>query len=174
MGKAEKSWSGMRRYLEKEMLAPSLSGRVRYHCASYTGMENGLRFEVYIDGEKACLFSMETMAKALYDGPRPIEPDQLQSSFWNHYWQEKRSTSVSERDVYDDMEFADALTRYRQQTIEASLNDEDPIVRMFAVLDRRVGKRTLEKLRERITEQPSWLAVFYRLRFKAEGIYCSD
>ena len=34
MGKALGSWSGMRKYLEQEMLADSLLGRIRYGCTS--------------------------------------------------------------------------------------------------------------------------------------------
>jgi len=41
---------------------------------------------------------------------------------------------------------------------------------MFAVLDRRVGKRTLTKVKETIEEQPLWLKQFYQLRLAAEGI----
>lgn len=37
MGKYEGSWSGMRRYLEHDMLAPCLYGRVRYGCTAYVG-----------------------------------------------------------------------------------------------------------------------------------------
>ncbi|WP_442861330.1 hypothetical protein [Butyrivibrio sp. XB500-5] len=39
MGKILKSWSGMRKYLENEMLADSLRGRVRYNCTAYVGMD---------------------------------------------------------------------------------------------------------------------------------------
>lgn len=39
---------------------------------------------------------------------------------------------------------------------------------MFAILDRRIGKRTLLKLKEDISNQPLWLQEFYRLRIKAE------
>ena len=33
------SWSGMRKYLEEDMLARSLRGRVRYGCTRYVGMD---------------------------------------------------------------------------------------------------------------------------------------
>lgn len=38
MSKILGSWSATRKYLEKEMLAESLSGRVRYNCTAYPGM----------------------------------------------------------------------------------------------------------------------------------------
>ena len=39
MSKILGSWSGMRKYLEQEMLAECLHGRVRYNCNSYVGMD---------------------------------------------------------------------------------------------------------------------------------------
>ena len=39
---------------------------------------------------------------------------------------------------------------------------------MFAVLDRRVGKRTISKMKNIIDEQPEWLRQFYKLRIDAE------
>lgn len=39
---------------------------------------------------------------------------------------------------------------------------------MFAVLDRRVGKRTLAKLSEAVEKQPECLRYFYELRLNAE------
>ena len=41
---------------------------------------------------------------------------------------------------------------------------------MLAVLDRRIGKRTLKKLKETVDSQPAWLAKIYRLRLDAEKI----
>lgn len=107
MGKILGSWSGMRKYLEQEMLAPALHGRVRYGCTTYVGMDGCRIFEVCIDGRQVKRFSWETV---------------------------------------------------------------NPLVRMFAVLDRRVGKRTLEKLALCVDEQPAWLREFYLLRLEAEKI----
>ena len=68
------------------------------------------------------------------------------------------------------MEFAEALCIYRKLNINESIISPNPIVRMFAVLDRRVGKRTLEKIKHDIQNQPKWLRYFYRLRLDSENI----
>ncbi len=47
-------------------------------------------------------------------------------------------------------------------------------MRMFAVLDRRVGKRRLVRLADRIADEPEWLRTFYLIRLRAEGINKSD
>ena len=49
MSKILGSWSGMRKYLEKEMLAECLQGRVRYNCTTFVGMDGCHIFELYID-----------------------------------------------------------------------------------------------------------------------------
>lgn len=55
------SWSGMRKYLEQEMLAESLKGRIRYGCTSYVGMDGCCIIEVCIDGKQVKRFSFETV-----------------------------------------------------------------------------------------------------------------
>ena len=77
MGKYEGSWSGMRRYLEHDMLAPCLYGRVRYGCTAYVGMDGSRIFEICIDGRPVKHFSLETVNTWFLDngyrpGPRPV------------------------------------------------------------------------------------------------------
>ena len=74
------------------------------------------------------------------------------------------------RREFDDEDFAMALMEYRCLEAQESIISDDPVVRMFAVLDRRIGKRTLEKLAKDVEAQPEWLRSFYRLRMHAEGI----
>ena len=61
MGKILGSWSGMRKYLEQDMLAASLQGRIRYGCTRYVGMDTCHIFEVCINGEQVKRFSWETV-----------------------------------------------------------------------------------------------------------------
>ena len=76
--------------------------------------------------------------------------------------------AVHQRTEYTDEEFCEALEAYRDQNIQESIRSDDPIVRMFVVLDRRVGKRTLQKLQESFETQPDWVRQFYLLRVNAE------
>ena len=61
MSKILGSWSGMRKYLEREMIADSLQGRVRYNCTTYVGMDGCRVFEVFIDNKSIKRFSWETV-----------------------------------------------------------------------------------------------------------------
>ena len=167
MGKILGSWSGMRKYLEQEMLAESLKGRVRYSCTAYPGMDGSRIFELCIDGRQIKRFSWETVNSYFID--TGISP-QPKNNYWDNFLPLLERIPVTERDAHTDEEFCEALAAYRAQEIHISLSSENPLIRMFAVLDRRVGKRSLEKLKDTIPNQPSWLQDIYLLRLRAEGV----
>ena len=77
---------------------------------------------------------------------------------------------MNARTEYTDNEFCDALEKYRNQDIQESIVSDNPIIRMFALLDRRTGKRTLSRIREGIEDQPLWIKQIYYLRFEAEKL----
>ena len=167
----EGSWSGMRKHLEKEMIADSLKGRVRYGCTTYVGMDGCKIFEVCIDDKQVKRFSWETVNNYFIEkGYKSIEKPYGAIEYWDKFWSLLDKYPLSERTEYKDSEFADALTEYRNQDIKNSVESDNPIVRMFAIIDRRVGKRTLEKLKDTLDEQPEWLKQFYVLRFRAENL----
>lgn len=155
------SWSGMRKYLEEDMLCESLRGRVRYHLTTYPNMDKAGHFEVFVDGQSRKIFSMDYAASQLY-----LASDKS-AEMWENFWKQRENAQTHQQ--FDDMQFAEALAEYRALNIQDAVNSENPIVRMFAVLDRRVGKRTLALLKERIAEQPEWLQFFYTLRLASEN-----
>ena len=166
MAKAMGSWSGMRKYLETEMLTDILKGRIRYSCTTFVGMDGCGIFEVFVDDKSIKRFSMETVASELYPNNKPVD----MTEYWKAYWHEKENVPLEQRKEFDDEEFSDALTQYRSLNISEAIYADSPIIRMFAILDRRLGKRTLQKLAEEINMQPEWLQYFYRLRMNTENI----
>lgn len=170
MSKALSSWSGMRKYLEHEMLSPSLHGRVRYGCTEYAGMDGCHIFEVFVDGKPVKRFSWETVnTYFIENGYKPESACTGVSGYWDGFTVALEKIPPGKRTEYTDGEFCEALKAYRSQPIAESMDCDNPIVRMFAVLDRRVGRRALERLQENIGEQPEWLRHFYRLRIEAEA-----
>ena len=168
-GKALGSWSGMRKYLEKDMLAPSLRGRVRYGCAQFTGMDGCHIFEIRVDGRPVKRFSWETVNSYFIDqGYVKKEKPGSIPDYWADFWRLMERYPFSARTEYTDSEFCEALEAYRGQDILASLASLNPIVSMLALLDRRVGKRSLEKYAEELNRRPAWLGWFYELRVRAE------
>lgn len=165
MGKIMGSWSHMRKYLEQEMLADSLRGRIRYGCTTYPGMDGCHIFDVHADGKQLKRFSLETVNSYFITAGYKSG-----DSYWDGFWYLLNEIPVTARTEYTDDEFCNALVNYRSQPIAASIVSSDPIVRMFAILDRRVGKRTLQTLVKTIDMQPDWLQQFYILRLNAENI----
>lgn len=59
---------------------------------------------------------------------------------------------------------------FDNQSIEKSLICENPLVRIFALLDRRLGKCRLLALEETIEQELPWvLRAFYVIRMQAES-----
>ena len=171
MGKILGSWSGMRKYLEQDMLAKSLQGRIRYGCSTYVGMDGCHIFEVCIDSAQVKRFSWETVNTYFIDRgyTKNANPTGI-GEYWAEFWTLLEKYPINQRTEYTDEEFCEALEIYRNQEIQESISSSHPIVRMFAVLDRRIGKRTLQKLQAALEEQPEWLKQFYLLRLKTENI----
>ena len=171
MGKILGSWSGMRKYLEQEMPADSLKGRVRYGCTAYVGMDGDRIFEICIDGKQVKRFSLETVNSYFIDNGYTTNKN---PSGTVEYWAEFRTLldkyPMADRTEYTDEEFSSALEKYRNQEIQESIHSDNPLIRMFAVLDRRIGKRTLSKIKEEIDAQPQWLQQIYALRLSADTV----
>lgn len=63
----------------------------------------------------------------------------------------------------------DAFIQYPQLSIDHALNSENVIIKAFALLDKRLGKRKLKNLRYSSNVHPLILE-FYKLRCEVEGI----
>ena len=172
MAKILGSWSGMRKFLEQDMLAESLKGRIRYGCTSYIGMDNCHIFEICVDGTPVKRFSLETVnSYFIREGYKEDKNPFGMMDYWAEFWVLLDKYPVGERTEYTDEEFCMALEKYRNQAVRESLQSGDPLVRMFAVLDRRIGKRTLNQLRKELDKQPPWLRQLYVLRITAEKMF---
>ena len=63
-------------------------------------------------------------------------------------------------------DFLSAVLEFRNLSIQDALKSEDYIIKILAILDKRVGKRTLEKIKEteEYKKHPEWVRQFYELR----------
>ena len=158
----------MRKYLEQEMLASHLQGKVRYNCTTYIGMDGCHIFEVYINDELFKQFSWETVNSYFIKMNYVEKPHPMTTyDYWRGFWEMLEQHPINTRTEYTDNEFAEALEEYRNSDIQKSIRSKNPIVKMFALLDRRTGKRTLEKLADSIMDEPEWLRKVYDLRVMA-------
>ncbi|MGE7625221.1 SF0329 family protein [Viridibacillus sp. NPDC096237] len=75
---------------------------------------------------------------------------------------------ITQQDNITNLHLYEALTQYPQLSIADALASTNPIIRAYALLDRRVGKR---KLKNMPASQPSFERKFYQIRCDAEGIH---
>lgn len=176
-----KSWSGLRKELEQEFLCEKLRGRVQYFMTSYHGAPDHYgRFCVRVDGQEM------VFANPYNEGYKYECIDKLQAerNIPNREWtgkgflhEEENRQLEREADMaaiqagrMDLGDIMEAIYFYLERDIQTCVKSENPAVRMFAVLDRRVGKRTLSEMKQSLEMQPGWLKPIYQVRFEAEGI----
>ena len=154
------TWSGIRKKLEADYLCPALRGRVRYFATTYRESHD-----------------QEGRAAILVDGGEILKSNYFEydGSFWSMYYRLGKDASVIKqivlnRGLFDQRIFYTAFQEFDNQSIEASLTSRTPLVRVFALLDRRLGKRRLAALEDVMEKELDWVRPFYRLRMKAEGL----
>ena len=142
-----KSWSNMRKILEEDRLCPSLRGRVQYFMTRY--------HDAHDDEGRLCI--------------RVDGKEYLNSHVWNGH--SRNTAERSEKGKFCYCEVLAAIDAYIYElSINEALSSDDPLIRLFAVLDRRVGKRRLPALAAAMENEPEWLKFFYRLRLEAEDL----
>lgn len=84
--------------------------------------------------------------------------------------EDQAARMAMEQGIMEDWEVLRDMEEYCSVNVQEALRSDRRIWQMLAVLDRRIGKRTLAGLKETVEEQPEWLRFFYRLRLEAEGL----
>lgn len=176
------SWSGIKKRLEQDLMCEKLRGRVKYFITKYRkSHDEESRIAILIDGE-------EVIQGNIYDFYREAEPlidkmrmkQEIERRSWNGkeilYDNENKALEESVDDIcinegiIDTYLFTKALDFYLSHSIDESICSTNPLVRLLAIFDRRIGKRTLLKLKDNVDAQPAWLKPFYQLRFEVENI----
>lgn len=157
------SWSRMRKILEQENICDSLKGRIQYFATRYRkSHDQEGRVAIRLDGKeifKSCFYDWEN--KRIQVRETINIPNIEKISYWE-YW-DRVHLETKNFAGFDQFVFYEAYYYYQNHSIEESLVCADPVVRLFAIMDKRIGKRRLEKILAEIESQPAWLKVFYRL-----------
>ena len=160
------SWSGIRKRMESEYLAESLKGHISYFVTSYSrSPDHEGRAAIRYNGKeiiKGCYYHNWTKAAS-------FPKDEKYERHMSEEFAFMDDTAIK-LGVFDQRCFYEAFDEFDNQSIEKSLYSENLIVRIFAVLDRRVGKRRLLTLKENIENEPDTFKEFFAIRIRAEGI----
>jgi hypothetical protein len=144
-------WSKLKSRI-RDFICPELRGRIDFHLTSYRKSHDGAdKVWITVDGQR--VFSCKhypcewAETDAYYDGLRGEQVKEL----------------LRKNEIHGPKDFGDAMRNYLEMSISEALKSSDPLVKAFALVDRRLGRRTLEKLE--ITDSDHTLVkAFYALR----------
>ena len=160
------TWSGIRKRMESEYLAESLKGDISYFATSYSrSPDHEGRAAIRYNGKeiiKGCYYYNWTKAASF---PKDEKYERRMSEEFAFM-----DDTAIKLGVFDQRCFYEAFDEFDNQSIEKSLYSDNLLVRIFAVLDRRVGKRRLLTLKENIENEPDTFKEFFAIRMNAEGI----
>jgi len=190
-------WSKLKEQLES-FICPSLKGRVEFWITSYRKAHDQMgRAYITVDGKE--VVNMCTIKKeiAVYYAEKELkesenfvfnESDFRQDNIYELLRREgfsedilsriarNRSINdiahkkVEEQGIFSQYDFLEAVERFLNSPINESLKSDNSLMKTLALIDRRVGKRTLNMLKESIKHECELVRYFYRLRCEAEQI----
>lgn len=160
------TWSAIRHKLENNYIADSLKGHIRYFATSYSKCPDH-----------------EGRASILLDGKEIIEGSYCEQWSKAHLLPRDENYRIRisyEFPIMDDIAvqfgqfdqrcFYSAFYEFDNQSIEKSLSSDNALVRIFALLDRRTGKRRLRSIKENMHNEGIVFRTFFSIRANAEGI----
>lgn len=159
-------WSKTRKIMYERM-AQSLKGRVVY---DFEYCRPKYRTEPPANPKCHCTFcSYNRFFKIIIDKNREV---MIANS--NVYYKSARYPTEEEKRRKGLFEISDvtyAMHLYLNVwSVEQCLSWENPVAYLFAVLDRRVGKRRIKKIYEERMNKPKWIQEFICLRAEGERI----
>lgn len=177
------SWSGLRRELENDYICESLKGRVQYFITHYRRAHDDYgRIAIRVDGKEVLRGNpFNYYVKGYVYKERVLKEEMgVPSRKWTGKETLYNEENEEVEDIVNEMmnndgffeiyHITDAIREYKNLDIKESINSPNPMVRMFAIMDRRMGKRTLINIISEVDNQPQWLQFFYKLRLESENL----
>ncbi|MDE6539930.1 MAG: hypothetical protein K2K66_07050 [Ruminococcus sp.] len=158
-----KRWSKIRYKLENEYLADSLKGRIKYFVTSYNRSDHDGRASILLDGHEI----IEGSYWEQWSKSHLLPKDENYKYRYNFAIMDDIALQFGQ---FDHWCFYRAFDEFDNQSIEKSLFSEDAIVRVFALLDRRTGKKRLRAMKDTIHNEGEVFRTFFNIRATAEGI----
>ena len=162
-----KSWSGLQKQLLNFLCEP-LKNRVSYFLTRYHTVHNAYgRAVILLDNKELVNFLWVAMQ----------EQEQNISNFLKFYPEtypealKNLQVKWKENCIYSESDFLLAVTDFLQMPIIKALHSDNAIICILAILDRRVGTRTLKKIKQKNSYKnlPEWIKQFYELRFSVSN-----
>ncbi|MFA1511886.1 hypothetical protein ACDN41_21905 [Priestia aryabhattai] len=171
-------WSKAKKRL-LSFVCESLHSRVDFQVINYRKAHDQLgRAVITVDKVEMLNMCTITAEKEEYYRERDIriqlDDFTYDNVFNNRAIQEQAQEQLKTEGIYAQYDFFSALEEYFNSPIELSLKSNDMLIKILCMLNRRVGKRTLRKMKESILEENTFVQDFYQLRCEAENIHSSQ
>ena len=165
------TWSGIRNKLENDYLCPALRGHIQYFATSYSkSADHEGRAAIRVDGVEVLRSNYYTYFENVWTRFHHLRSTTLKDHDSAKEAINQAHAFALEQGTFDQKVFYQAFGIFDNQSIEKSLVSENPLVRIFALLDRRLGKRRLLALEESMERELPWVRAFYVIRMQAEGL----
>ena len=160
------TWSGIKNKLENDYLCPALRGRIQYFVTRYRETHDRTgRASIRLDGEEVLRSNYYDYRDTLWSRFNLLRDDPTEKNDYRLAYE-----STLNDGCFDQRVFYEAFHIFDNQSIEESLNSDNPLVRVLALLDRRLGKRRLLAIAEKMEQELPWVRAFYVIRMQAEGL----
>ncbi|MBP3936941.1 MAG: hypothetical protein IK954_05090 [Clostridia bacterium] len=175
-----KSWSNLKKQMN-DLLCDSLKDKISYFYTSYHEVHNAYgRATIQYEKKEIVAFSWDRQYEQVQDIKEQYKKmDNVPSMLVDYEgsinaYKVANVTATKEKWMPNctlcETDFLNSLTIYLKTDIATSLRSDNYLLRVFAYMDRRVGKRTLIKIKEDVEKLPDWVKQFYRIRCEADGI----
>jgi hypothetical protein len=132
----------------RDRLTPELRGRVKVHQARYRHAHGELgRIWLALDGQEIASFTPESYGRGQRFIVELLDADGGRRSAEQYLQAEEDAAAIMERaGDRSDYDAQNDLETYLSMPVAEALRSPNPLFRALAVVDRRVGKRTLRSL----------------------------
>ena len=126
-----------------EFLCEPLKSRITYFLTRYHDVHNAYgRAAILLDKKELVDFTWRDMYEQDYGISKLYDKDIPASNI-----EEILKPEWDKNRTYSEMDFLSSVTAFLTMPISDALSSDDYIVRILAILDRRVGKKTLQTIR---------------------------
>ena len=175
-----KSWSDLKKRMQG-LLCDSLKDRITYFYTTYHDFHGAYgRASIQFDKEEIVVFKWveqwEQQRDVIEQYRKMDNVPTMMTDYEGAMAAYRTASEAALREkwmpgcILCEGDMVQSMTIYLKTNIAEALHSENFLLRIFACMDRRVGKRTLVKIREEMEALPEWASQFYHLRCEAEGI----
>ncbi|MDL0434951.1 MULTISPECIES: hypothetical protein [unclassified Niallia] len=163
-------WSKVKKHLQS-FISPSLINRVDFLIINYRKVHDNLgRAVITVDKKEVWNMCTITAERKKLENVRTSVNVYYLDGFVKTTARGDFAHKRMKEESFAQADFFDGLQQYFSTQIHVSLQSSNMLIKILALLDRRVGKRTLIRLFDTIQTESELVQFFYKLRCEACGI----